>query len=201
MKLIATLLFISLFAFAHAQWDSLVKKDIVLYPLSSFPRTTDSTGGIIQHNYPALNLKIENGRGSACVYFNNNKVFEGRSANNTRVLEIFDKSYLLITFSKNQSYIASPYHIRRDSVIIVNLRTGNLKFATLKGFELVLSKKLLLEYYSRHDDPQALDLGNIIHAALESIDFAANKLIVTDQYGKLREFKMTDLSAPFLEND
>ncbi len=200
MKFFLWVLFLCFAKNIYGQQENKLPNDSILHFLDSYQYSKDTINGAFIQNYGTLGLKLERNKQVFTFYNNNKRVFIGCENKFQYLFQLYRNSYLLITVVKGVSHAAGPETFERDSIFILDLKTGSLKFATLNGVFLVLSEQRLLKNYLQKYPPKA-DTYKYRFAAIDDIDFEYNKIVILDEYSKKENFQMSDVAEPYSNCD
>jgi len=158
-----------------------------LWPLWSFKSTKLELNKRYIRDFEALNLRMESDSQSAQLFINKKivldicgKIFESQ-------FEVFDSSYLLVSFFKGSSWGgAGPDYFPRDSVYIIDLKTSFFKSVSLPNILLTRSANFLIDSYGR--------TGKVAYKAITKINFSSNQITLVDQYSNFRQIELSDMS-------
>lgn len=151
-------------------------RDKILLPLNSYKADLKKVNDKFVRNYEKLNLTVSSDSSTFDISVNKRSIFTPCDAGFESQIEVFDNSYILISFLKGTWNGAGPDYFPRDSVYILELKTARLNLVRLPGILLTRSKTLL-EIYSH--------TGKVAYQAIHSIDLSHNQVRLIDQYGKL----------------
>jgi hypothetical protein len=148
-----------------------------LWDLHFFKAKKDSIDGKEIRYYPSLNLKEVGKRDDFALFINEKEIFKkDYDKYNNYSVQIFDTSFLLIAYYKGDFGAAGPETFNRDTMIIIDLKTGLKKMTHLPNTYLTISPIYLLYAYGQTNAKES----GWMHA-IDSIDLLNNKLILINR--------------------
>ncbi len=153
------------------------REDRYLDFLANFESARDSVKGNLVIYYNTLDLVEERSKQAFTIKYRGTDIFKGSFSDHHYLTEVFDKSHLLITYIPGPAQEAGPDLYNRDSIAILNLRTGKLSAASLGNILLTRSSEFLFKFYNYGSD--SVDHGDYDRmCAIDSIDESNNQILL-----------------------
>jgi len=174
--------------------DSL--NDKTLWPLSIFKSRVDTIGKTIAVTYPSLGLVSKKNSENIIFSVQNTSILSLCQNGYQYMYQVFNGSFLLISFVKGHSHAAGPETFERDSTYVINLNTGQLKLLSLKNEYLCFSENSM----KRKKLSKASSTDTSVYVSIIDIDFDGDILQVVDQFNNHKIKNLIDLKVPYSQN-
>lgn len=133
--------------------------------------------------FDELNLTFQK-KGDSIKIYKNNMFIIKISQKYSKLYQIFNNKFLIISISKNNSQ-AGIDNFQRDSTYIVDLNKDIKGFISLKNTILEFDKKTVANYYSNNE------LNIIKHLAIDSINISNRELFLVQPNLEVKKYLLT----------
>lgn len=157
--------------------------------LSSYITGTDSLGKSMFTNYKNLNLKRKDCNENFRFYLDHKEVFIGDWKQYSYLFEVFDSSFLLISYVKGKSFAAGPDLFNRDSIVIIDLKSVIVRKASLPAVYLTRSRDIIDQYYV-YMSMSDLNKQKKSYYAITDIDLKNDVIKLYNQAHKVVDFRI-----------
>jgi len=173
-----------------------IKQEVIeLDFLFSYKTSIDTMENKVVINYRDLKLKEERKEKKFKLLLQGETVLTGSRDKYHYLFEVFQNSFLLVSYVKGKSYAAGPDLFERDNVIILDLKTSKLNKVNLDNIYLTRSKDFLLKNYY-HKDKLKYKNENT-YCNIEKIDLGNNRILLFTENLETKEYITINLEKPF----
>jgi hypothetical protein len=138
--------------------------------------------GYISTTYQKHNLRKEIDE----LYFKDSLI-QTENKNYYYHYEIFDNRYLLTSINKKPNIWSSPTIIPKDSLYVLDLKTFNKSFISLKKTQFTLNKTQLIKTYDKNI---ILDDSISYQYAIDSVNLVTNELYLVNPNLKVIKYNL-----------
>lgn len=158
--------------------------------LSNYEGRVDSIGNKRIVYYEKIGLRQEQSGTLFKILYNDKLIFEGDKEKNHYLFEVFDSSYLVISYAYGRSGAAGPDLFERDSMVLFDLDSATPNRVNLNKIYLTRSKEFLFNSYRCRSD--SLKNKNFYrYCAIDSVDKNNHRLILINECRHREEIEMT----------